>query len=278
MGRRKQSVIDDLVYLTSKLPWWLGVALAVAAYFWLHGVATSEVTAVAQPGRMGGFVGQSLAQVLASVGQYALPLVLLLGAAVSAWGRYVRRDLHARVAASPDAGALNAMSWQQFEAVVGEAFRRRGYSVRESGGGGADGGADLVMKKDGETFLVQCKQWRATRVGVTIVRELYGVMAAQGAAGGFVVTSGVFTDEAVAFARGRNIDLVDGPALHALIAGVDAPAKFFRDPLSITTIGAPYCPVCQGRMVKRKVRRGENAGKAFWGCAHYPECKGTRPL
>jgi len=49
------------------------------------------------------------------------------------------------------------------------------------------------------------------------VRELYGVMAAEGAACGFVVTSGVFTDEVRAFAVGRNIELIDGKALHALI-------------------------------------------------------------
>ena len=42
------------------------------------------------------------------------------------------------------------------------------------------------------------------------MREFYGVMAAGGATGGFVVTSDVFTDDARAFAAGRNIDLIDG--------------------------------------------------------------------
>lgn len=170
------------------------------------------------------------------------------------------------------------MTWKHFAARVGEAFRRRGYSVREAVGGGADGDVDLVMKKGGETYLVLCRQWRATRVGVTIVRELHGAMAAQGASGGYVVTSGVFTDEAAAFARGRNIELLAGPALHALIAGVKAPVKYFRDPLSVLTMGAPYCPECQFRMVRRKVKRGEHAGREFWSCARYPECRGTRPL
>jgi hypothetical protein len=81
----------------------------------------------------------------------------------------------------------------------------------------ADGGIDLVLSKGGEKFLVQCKQWRAFKVGVEVVRELYGVMAARGAAGGFVVTSGRFTDDAAAFASGRNVTLVDGPKLHAMI-------------------------------------------------------------
>jgi len=56
----------------------------------------------------------------------------------------------------------------------------RGFSVAETGGGGSDGGIGLVLKKDNEIFLVQCKQWRAFKVSVNVVRELLGVMAAQG--------------------------------------------------------------------------------------------------
>ena len=240
-------------------------------------MAGSEVTAVAQPGKMADLVGQTLFKSLASVGQYILPIVFMAGAAMSAYGRYKRRALHEQVAASPDRGALNHMSWQQFEALVGEAFRRKGYAVTETGGGGADGGIDLALKKEGETFLVQCKQWKSTKVGVTTVRELYGVMAAQGAVGGFVVTSGVFTDEAKAFASGQNIELMDGKALHALIRGISVPTKAVPVLHAVSTTSAHACPICQSAMVKRTAKRGANLGNAFWGCSQYPACKGTRP-
>lgn len=87
--------------------------------------------------------------------------------------------------------------------LVGEVFRIRGFTVIENDSGGADGGIDLVLKKDGEIFLVQCKQWRAYKVSVTVVRELLGVMVTKGAAGGFVVTSGVFTSEAQSLPKDR---------------------------------------------------------------------------
>ena len=277
MARRKQSPVEDLIEITSKLPWWVGVLLAIVAYVWLHSVATSEVTAVVQPGKMGDFISQNLYKTLASVGQYLLPFAFLVGAAMSAYGRYKRRALHEQVAASPDRGALNNMSWQQFEALVGEAFRRKGYAITETGGGGADGGIDLALKKEGETFLVQCKQWKATKVGVTTVRELYGVMAANGVTGGFVVTSGVFTDEARAFAIGQNIELMDGKALHALIRGVTVPSKPAPVLKAVAAASEPACPVCQSAMVKRTAKRGANLGNAFWGCSQYPGCKGTRP-
>jgi len=81
---------------------------------------------------------------------------------------------------------------------------------------------DLVLtrpgKNGGEKFLVQCKQWRAFKVGVDVVRELYGVMAARGATGGFVVTSGRFIEDAIKFASGRNVALVDGPKLQGLLS------------------------------------------------------------
>lgn len=276
MPRRKQSTVADLIEIISKLPWWVGVVLAIVTYVWLHSIASNEVIAVAQPGKMADLVGQTLFKSLASVGQYILPIVFTIGAAMSAYGRYKRGALHEQVAASPERSALNNMSWQQFEALVGESFRRKGYAVTETGGGGADGGIDLALKKDGETFLVQCKQWKAYKVGVTTVRELYGVMAASGTTGGFVVTSGVFTDEARAFAIGRNIELMDGEALHALIRGVSVPTKVAPVLQAVSTTSAPACPICQSAMVKRTAKRGANSGNAFWGCSQYPACKGTR--
>jgi restriction system protein len=41
---------------------------------------------------------------------------------------------------------------------------------------------------------------------------------------------------------------------------------------------APHCPSCNRSMVKRKARRGANAGSEFWGCPDYPECRGTREI
>jgi DNA-binding helix-hairpin-helix protein with protein kinase domain len=38
------------------------------------------------------------------------------------------------------------------------------------------------------------------------------------------------------------------------------------------------CPRCGSGMVKRKAKRGRNAGGYFWGCSRYPSCKGTRNI
>jgi ssDNA-binding Zn-finger/Zn-ribbon topoisomerase 1 len=38
---------------------------------------------------------------------------------------------------------------------------------------------------------------------------------------------------------------------------------------------APTCPTCGKPTTLRKAATGKNAGKEFWGCTGYPECKGV---
>lgn len=39
----------------------------------------------------------------------------------------------------------------------------------------------------------------------------------------------------------------------------------------------PACPQCGGPMALRTAETGKRAGSQFWGCANYPDCKGTQP-
>jgi len=284
--RRKTSPAEDVMDLVAMLPWWAGLVLSLASYLLLHGVASQTVAPAAAPAQIGAMVTHTLWKTMATVGQYVLPILCLAGAGMSAWRRKERKSLVNAAVQSEASDALDGMSWREFEMLVGEGFRLQGYQVVETGGGGADGGVDLVLRRSrdagGEKFLVQCKQWRAFKVGVDVVRELYGVMAAKGAAGGFVVTSGQFTDAAVNFASGRNVTLIDGRKLHGLLR--EAKAAVTRSttrpavPASAAPPQASNCPVCAKPMVRRTAKRGANAGGEFWGCTGYPTCRGTRPI
>lgn len=277
MSRRNNSALEGLLDIAKMLPWWIDIAIAIIAYFWLHSIATNEVVVMAQPGKMGEFVAGQLFKTFATVGQYLLSFVFLLGAALSFFGRQKREHLLSETKQRSKQNALLDMSWREFEMLVGEAFRQRGFTVVEMGGNGPDGGVDLVLKKSGETHLVQCKQWKAFKVGVQVVRELFGVMAAKGAVSGYVVTSGVFTSEAKAFADGRNIELIDGTMLTRMIQGVKS-SNVITPKVIYEVDNAPTCPKCGSAMVRRSARRGSNAGQAFFGCSQYPACRGTRPI
>ena len=272
--REKQGWPQALMGLAARLPWWLGLVLAVLAYGGLHHLAQKPV-GTAQPGQIGHFALSAVVYGLALVGQYLLPLFFGVAALLSAFRRGKAARLHAAAASRPD--ALDAMSWQEFEIVVGEYFRRQGYGVTDNGGGGADGGVDVVLHGDDGSHLVQCKHWRALRVGVQPVRELYGVMAAHGAAGGFVVTSGEFTEDAVHFAGGLALTLINGKTLLRGIRAQAGSGPVVTRPADLST---PECPVCGAAMVLRQARSGAHAGKQFWGCSRYAQdhCRGTREL
>jgi len=284
LARKKDGGALGLVFeVAALLPWWAGTGLAAIAYVVLHRYATAEVAAVAVPGQVGQMVVGQVTKTLASIGQYVVPLLLLAGAVASFLGRRKRAGLINDVATGKSDDALRGMSWRDFEILVGEAFRLQGYSVTETGGGGADGGIDLKLKKGNEVFLVQCKQWRAYKVSVNVVRELFGVMSAEGATGGFVVTSGIFTADAKAFAEGRNIDLIDRTALSAMVDRARAARTPGQNRNTTTTETSPStvastepsCPRCGGTMVMRIAKQGSNAGGAFWGCTAFPKCRGV---
>jgi hypothetical protein len=59
-------------------------------------------------------------------------------------------------------------------------------------------------------ILVQCKDWPSKKVGVQPVRELYGLVKALRATKGILISSSVFTQTAIRFARPLPVELVDG--------------------------------------------------------------------
>jgi restriction system protein len=278
MARRKRKgALDDLFVIAARLPWKVSVGLAVLSFLVLHAISAYEPAAATSTRDVGVIAAKSMARTLASIGQFVLPLICLGGAVAGFFAQRHRAELVTTVAASESATSLTAMSWREFEGLVQEAFRLRGYSVRRIGGEGPDGGVDLVLERDGEKTLVQCKQWRTFKVGVGVVRELYGVMAAKGVASGMVVTAGVFTQDAIEFAAGRNVRLIAGEELHGLIRDARAAAPL---PVGMTNAVAGVastqgCPRCGSPMVKRQAKRGANAGQAFYGCSRFPACRGT---
>lgn len=274
--RKKSSLFEDIIELVALLPWWAGVGMALTFYIWLHHVASQPMAAAPTDlKQMGSFVGAQFWRTIATFLQYVIPVACLFGAGISAYKRHERAQLHRCAAESPSREALEKLSWLQFERLVGEVFRRKGFAVEERGGNGPDGGVDLVLRLGNDRYLVQCKQWKAERVGVATVRELYGVMAAEHAVGGFIVTSGQFTDGAKRFVEGRSIELV---ATDMLLALVRDTADLDVNPAIHQMDQVPECPSCGSPMVKRVARKGVRMGEAFWGCSRYPGCRGVRAM
>jgi len=278
MARRTNSPIEDVLDITSKFPWWLGVTLAAISYFALHWYTMQEPPKAEGLNGLYSAVLPGILRSFAMFGQIILPFVFLFGAVVSAGNRFKRKKLYDDTVNNFSDNALEGMSWQDFELLVGEHYRRQGFVVEETSGG-ADGGIDLIATKNGEKYLVQCKQWKAYKVGVKVVRELLGVMVGGGAIGGFVVTSGEFTRDAVSFSRDNNIVLLDGKALRRMIR---EQSKLQDLPKRNVTLSQPQgstkhiCPQCGEALVLRTARKGRNQGKRFYGCSSFPKCRYTK--
>lgn len=256
MSRRRKTILDDLALFS----WWVNIVLAVVVFvsfkYWLPLIAFEN-----------SFL-KGIAIALSSLAPVAAGILCIV-AAISAFNAWRKGELLER---QTGIGTLRTIRWREFEELVGEAYRRQGYKVTETGGGGADGGVDLILRKNGEKLLVQCKHWKMDKVGVKVVRELYGAVAAESASGGIVISSGTFTQEAKDFARGKPLELLDGSVLLNLIGKVQkAPA------IHIKTQDDNVCPICGSKMVLRTAKKGAKAGEKFWGCSAFPKCRTIKP-
>ncbi len=224
-----------------------------------------------------------------------LSLIFLFFAAVGAFGTIGSLIKHWRNVKIFDSTNtlidVKKLSWREFEHFVGEYYRRKGYEVKGLGGNGPDGGIDLIAtNSNGEKIIIQCKHWRAFKVPVQIVREVYGVMVDNAASGAAVITSGSFTRDAEDFVVNKPIELIDGKALAKLISEVKiaAPAPMpaaaiksaphQRQAVLVQTNPPPLCPHCKKEMVLREARPQYAAPGKFWGCANFPRCRYTAPF
>jgi restriction system protein len=142
MRKRKSPNVENLVFL----PWWVNGVLAVLSLIALAWIPSIAVV---------------------------LFLFFSAMAALSALRATLNRQMLER---QTGLDSLRELPRKQFENLLGETYRRQGYKVKEALGGGADGGVDLKLQRNGDTVVVQCKRWKDRRVPVEIVRELYGVM------------------------------------------------------------------------------------------------------
>lgn len=267
MKRRNPSPLELLLLA----PWWASLVVGAVAFSGLRFVLPA-VSAGKGP------VIEGLALGAQPFAPYALAFFALISILSAVFGAKRR----ALVDRQTSLESLRSTPWKHFEFMVGEAFRREGYQIEETLGGGADGGVDLVLRRNGARYLVQCKQWQQRSFGVQVVREQFGILAAEDAAEAIIVISGVFTPDAREFAAGKPIRLIDGLELLNLIKSVQNPASTNRGATKSQSENAsraktPACPLCGEPMVLRTSRRGTNAGSQFWGCTNFPRCRGTRP-
>lgn len=133
-----------------------------------------------------------------------------------------------QLAAAP-AIQFSHMTPQNFEQLIADLLVELGFSV-EVMASGNDPGFDIIAKyqtrdpfgaTSAQIWLVEARLYRNSRVSVSVLRRLLGVLSIEQASMGLIVTNGNLTSEARHFLhsvdRANRLRLIDGTELTSLI-------------------------------------------------------------
>jgi restriction system protein len=257
-----EDFFESVVDLSSILPWWLTLSTAVLLFIFvpLNIIYTT-------PTNFSESATFILWLFIQGTFKYMIPMALVIGAVLNILVKIKSVTLFSNISNRGASEVISKLSWQDFEFLLSEWFRKQGYATEITGGGGADGGIDIKLSKDGKTSLVQCKHYKAWKVSVKTVREFFGIVTAENASEGYIVTSGRFTNDAYTFAEGKNIHLIDGRDLVEMLDSGDISTA------NNLVNAAVVCPKCGGQLIERDGKFGK-----FLGCDNYPKCKYTKDI
>lgn len=154
----------------------------------------------------------------------ALVVALVVGGAISAW---LWTAYCQRLVAAGGLRALTAMRWREFSRFVIEALQAQGFEASRIEPDAQRGQqADLLLNRDGQTWLLSCKQGVNYRITPGMVDEIARAVRGSNAQGGILATLGRIEPEART--RDQGIELLDGATLWPLIDPL-LPPSLHRD-------------------------------------------------
>ena len=199
----------NIIDFIAQIPWWVSVTLSASFFVFFKFIAPHFESQFSTVNEVQISLGQTFAPVI------ALALLSPVTFTLFKSNRKKKlRDLKKEIQAIQD------LPWQDFKVLVAEAYSRTGYIILENSAFTADPSIDIVMRKGAKLYLLQCRYWQNRKLGIREIKNLLSLMHAKQASGVFLLTTGIFTNEARHFAAGRPINLVDGIELVELLSNV----------------------------------------------------------
>lgn len=167
----------------------------------------------------------------------------------------------------------------EFDKLIVMLFKQRGYSVSTEE---LNDSVDVVLKMNTEITFVQYRHWREYEVDVSVIDEFNAVMESESIPHGIVITSGLFTQDALDYSHGKHLLLINGVDLSQMVGTLsisndDSSENEEKLDEAVEQMPElePLCPICSQAMIKRTAKKGKNAGNTFWGCSQFPNCRGV---
>lgn len=166
----------------------------------------------------------------------------------------------------------DSMSGEVFEDFCANILRGNGYTDVEVTKTTGDHGIDVLAKKDGIKYAIQCKRY-SKPVGNKAVQEAYSGKDIYKADVAVVMSNMDFTAQAIEDAKKLNVELWNRDKIYSLQKV--GKMETFQTSVKKETL---VCPKCGGELVLRTAKKGSNIGSQFYGCSNYPNCKYTRNI
>jgi hypothetical protein len=149
------------------------------------------------------------------------------------------------------------MDWKRFQEVVSLVLARGGFTTQVAWVR-PDGATVLsVTPKRGQRggeALVQCAGWTHYDVGAPSLLEFYKSLRTEGVQRGIYVTPGRFDQNAIIFARSKNLELIDGAEFLRTIARMTYDEQqTYRRMAMVGSWDVPTCPACSGKLVLEEI-------------------------
>lgn len=121
----------------------------------------------------------------------------------------INSELIANLSKHPE--LLRELNHRKFEELIAEIFRNKGYEITLTPKT-RDGGKDIIALYKSpfghQMFIIECKRYKEdNKVGVELVRGLYGIKTAERYNQALLVTSSTFTKDAKEFVRPLRYEL-----------------------------------------------------------------------
>lgn len=153
---------------------------------------------------------------------------------------------------------LDNMDGHQFEDLIELLIHKMGF-ITEERKKSADGGIDIYAINEQPIYkgkyIIQCKRY-SKNIGVSTIRDLYGVISSEKANKGILITNSQFTQTAKDFANDNQIELIDGEKLSTLISKYELERSLdFNNKNEVYEINIPESYLVTTRVFKSGIEK-----------------------